>query len=71
MYAHDQCRNTETYNNVGQNIAMYSTKSVKAINYTVVLEGVLKSWLRQAESVNMKLVEKFRSDSGFETFDFL
>lgn len=68
MYAHDECRNTETYSNVGQNIAMYSTKAIAAINYKVVLDGILKSWLKQAESVNMKLVEKFRSDSGFDAF---
>lgn len=68
MYAHDECRNTETYNNVGQNIAMYSTKAIADIKYKVVCDGMLKSWLRQAESVNMKLVEKFRSDSGFDAF---
>lgn len=68
MYAHDECRNTETFKNVGQNIAMYSTKAIAPIDYIAVLDGILKSWLRQAESLNMKLVEKFRSDSGFETF---
>lgn len=67
VYAHDQCRNTETYDDVGQNIAMYSTKAIKPIDYKVVITGILDSWLRQAENVHMKLIESFRSDSGFET----
>lgn len=70
MYAHDECRNTETYANVGQNIAMFTSKAVAAIDYKKVVKGILDSWLRQAENCNMKLIESYRTDSGFETFFF-
>lgn len=70
VYKHDECRNTEIFNNVGQNIAMYSTKSVKAIKYKDVVGDIIDSWLSQAESCDMELIEQFRSDAGrFEYFN--
>lgn len=67
VYAHDECRNTEKYVNVGQNIAMYSSKAIAAIDYKVVIDGMLKSWLSEAKNVNMKIVEQFKSNAGYAT----
>ncbi|KAJ6644480.1 Antigen 5 like allergen Cul n 1 [Pseudolycoriella hygida] len=70
VYAHDNCRNTKIYKNVGQNIAMYMTRAVGPINYKSVVNGILASWLRQAKNINMKLIEQFRSDSGGKVNNF-
>lgn len=69
MYEHDHCRNTEKYNNVGQNIALFSTKAVAPINFKNVCKGMLDSWKGQAENCNMNIVEQFKSDAGrFDLF---
>lgn len=71
-YKHDDCRNTEKYENVGQNIAMFSTKHKAPIKYEKVVDAIIDSWLTQANNLGMELVEQFRSDAGrFEFFNKL
>lgn len=47
---------------------MYTSKAIAAVDYKKVIKGILDSWLRQAENCNMKLIESYRTDSGFEIF---
>lgn len=62
-FAHDNCRNTDQFKTVGQNIAEYKSRSV-TIDFKVVIGLIIDSWLKQAENCNMKLIESYRMNAG-------
>ncbi|KAG4078818.1 hypothetical protein HA402_015408 [Bradysia odoriphaga] len=66
LYVHDECRNTPTYSDVGQNIALFSKKSTKKMDINKTVKKIIDSWLSQADNVANE-IQRYGSFSGNES----
>lgn len=57
----DDCRNTQLFKNVGQNIA-YDIDSDPEHNVTTVIKRVIDSWYSENQNGNHESIEEFTSD---------